>query len=403
MTLSLDGPRRDLHRLTVAGLPGLGQPAPAMSEAKAIAELHECVRSEIRAAGGAIPFSRFMDLALYTPGLGYYERSARPVGRGGDFYTSVSVGPVFGELLAFRYAEWLAPIAASNVPPEPLQIVEAGAHDGRLARDILGWLQTWRPALVKNIEYWIVEPSAARREWQVETLRDFARQVRWVGDLAALPPVHGVVFANELLDAFPVHRVGWDAQAKTWFEWGVTETSDRFAWARLDTPPPSSAVPELPEALRPILPDGFSTETCPAAEQWWQRAAKKLACGQLLALDYGLERLDFFAPQRFGGTLRAYCRHRPAEDVLARPGEQDITAQVNFTALRQAGEAAGLQTETFTRQGRWLTGITGRIGNPAVGFAAWDSTRVRQFQTLTHPEHLGHAFSVLVQGRKSPQ
>ena len=122
----------------------------------------------------------------------------------------------------------------------------------------------------------------------------------------------------------------------------------------------------------------------------------------MLTLDYGLEASEFFLPQRANGTLRGYHRHRFADDVLAQPGEQDLTAQVNFTALQLAGEAAGLRTEAFARQSQWLTGVMARTGETPSGFASWDTARVRQFQTLTHPEHLGRAFSVLVQRRDRP-
>lgn len=382
-----------------------------MSEAKASAEMSEVIHAEIRAAGGVISFARFMELALYAPGLGYYERAAQVVGREGDFYTSVSVGPVFGELLAFQFAEWMA--ADSS-----FQIVEVGAHDGRLARDILGWLRQWRPALAGAMEYWIVEPSPIRRGWQTETLAPFAGQVRWAsaipdsnGSAAAnlrslishLPLIRGVLFANELLDALPVHRLGWDAAAHAWFEWGVTAQADGLEWSRLVLPPVSAIVPVLPDELLAVLPDGFSTEACPVATDWWRNAAQALVEGRLLTFDYGLEDAEFFLPQRAGGTLRGYHRHRFADHVLAHPGDQDLTAQVNFTAVQHAGEAAGLSTEVFTRQSHWLTGIMARTGAVPNAFESWNAQRIRQFQTLTHPEHLGRAFSVLVQRRVTAQ
>ena len=139
------------------------------------------IRSEAAACGGVLPFVRFMELALYAPELGYYERGRAVVGRGGDFYTSASVGPVFGELLAFRFARWQAeddgPAGGAS------QIIEAGAHDGRLARDILAWLRSWRPALAGRIRYTLCEPSPVRRAWQAETLAGFSGQVDWIRDI----------------------------------------------------------------------------------------------------------------------------------------------------------------------------------------------------------------------------
>jgi SAM-dependent MidA family methyltransferase len=361
-------------------------------------ELAQRLVAEIAAAGGAIPFARFMERALYEPDLGYYERDRRVVGKRGDFYTSVSVGPLFGELLAFQFADWLSALPGAAESAVRFQLVEAGAHDGRLARDILSFLSQWQPELAVRLDYWIVEPSPARQAWQRETLAAFGDQVRWFGAVDELPPVRGVILSNELLDAFPVHRLGWDAARHRWFEWGVGAEGQTFRWCRLAER--TVPAPELPAELLAVLPDGFTTEICPAAEAWWRRAAERLVAGRLFTADYGLEAPEFFLPQRANGTLRAYARHRFAEDVLAEPGTQDLTAHVNFSALQAAGEAAGLTTEVFTRQRRFLTDILAATQRPGARFPAWDSPRVRQFQTLTHPEHLGRAFAVLTQVRR---
>jgi SAM-dependent MidA family methyltransferase len=360
-------------------------------------ELRRLIREAIAGAGGAIPFARFMELALYAPGLGYYERGRQAVGKRGDFYTSVSVGPLFGELVAFQFANWLAGLDG------PVQIAEAGAHDGKLAADILPWLKRFQPALFDRLEYVIAEPSPARREWQATRLASVAGKVRWTDGFAP-DSLRGIIFTNELIDAMPVHRLGWDAAKRAWFEWGVAAAADGFAWCRREHPPAPdllALLPGLPAELQAVLPDGFSTEVSPAATAWWRHAAAALSEGWLVTADYGLLADEFFLPQRSAGTLRGYYQHRFADDLLARPGEQDLTAQVNFSALRQAGENAGLHTEAFVSQRQWLTQIMGRTGQHPGDFAPWDSARVRQFQTLTHPEHLGRAFSVLVQRRGS--
>jgi SAM-dependent MidA family methyltransferase len=373
----------------------------------------ENIRAEI-VQHGAIPFARFMELALYCPLCGYYEKKPDTPGRRGDYYTSVSVGPLFGQLLAFRFAAWLERL---RTPHPRLHIVEAGAHDGRLARDILTWLRTRRPELFARLDYRILEPSAQRRAWQGETLREFAAQVQWLPDplaagasetdavqAGAAGPICGVIFSNELLDAFPVHRLGWDARQRRWFEWGVTWRDGRFAWTRLETPDAEAWIAgffgPLPAALLDALPDGFTTEVCPDAVVWWRRAAGRLQCGKLLTLDYGLEAREFLRPERAHGTLRAYRRHQHAADPLADPGEQDLTAHVNFTALERAGESAGLKTEALLAQSQFLTDIAAEAWQPASGFGPWDAAATRQFQTLTHPEHLGRAFRVLIQSRE---
>ena len=354
---------------------------------------------------GSIPFARFMELALYCPNFGYYERIDGSPGRKGDFFTSVSVGPLFGELLAAQFAEWGRGIVDCGLRIADWQILEAGAHDGRLAVDILRWLKVNRPEHSRSLEYWILEPSSLRQKSQRETLGDLAGSVRWFTSWSDLPPtgVHGVIFANELLDAVPVHRLGWDAASQKWFEWGVVCAGDEFSWTKMPVAMNdnlwNSALRTPHFALMEVLPDGFTTEVCPAAAEWWREAARALKIGKLLTFDYGLSAEQFFTPERREGTLRAYYQHRQNNDLLARLGEQDLTAQVNFTAIREAGEREGLKTETFTSQGQFLVRVVETIGRDNPGATEWPSSRVRQFQTLTHPEHLGHSFQVLVQMR----
>ena len=381
----------------------------------------------------AIPFTRFMQLALYCPVYGYYEKEEDTIGRRGDYYTSVSVGPLFGGLLAFQFAAWLeeghrarnGTHSRREAEAQTAQIVEAGAHNAQLARDILTWLRERRAAWFPRLEYWIVEPSARRQEWQKRTLAEFGDHVRWAGTLAGLgsasssqrgpsPPdtrhpdsVCGIIFANELLDAMPVQRLGWDAKRRVWFEWGVALQGDRFVWTRLAdysaSRTPASPAPALDPRLSALLPDGFSIELCPLAAAWWRSAASALRQGKLLTLDYGRTAEQLLAPGNTEGTLRAYRCHRPGADVLADPGEQDITAHVDFTAIQAAGESAGLETEAFLTQAQFLTRVAARAWESQDSFGPWTQERTRQFQTLTHPEHLGRPFRVLVQKRARPQ
>jgi len=355
------------------------------------------IREEI-SKSGAISFARFMELALYCPETGYYERKKDNVGRRGDFITSVSVGSLFGELLAFQFAEWLAELPAAEGRPA---MVEAGAHDARLARDILTWLGTHRAELFDGMEYVIVEPSPNRRRWQEETLAGFSSKVRWVAQLAELKPrpvAAGVIFSNELLDAFPVHRFGWSAAKRAWFEWGVALSGDEFCWSQMPAPALPAFIAELPAPLLDVLPDNYVVESDPAAEQWWRDAAEILVHGKLVTVDYGYAGDEIISPARHQGTLRAYHQHQVSDDLLANVGEQDLTAHVNFSALQKAGEAAGLRASQFCTQPQFLTRILQKSMSEN-SFAALDMKQVRQFQTLTHPDHLGHAFRVLVQER----
>lgn len=341
-------------------------------------------------------FARFMELALYQPEHGYYEQPASSLGKRGDYFTSVSVGPLFGSLWAGQFAEWAGPSR-----DQPLIWLEAGAHDGRLAADFLMALKQQQPDCWERMEYWVLEPSARRRKWQEEALQRWHPKVKWFTDWAALPAtgVRGVVFSNELLDAFPVHRLGWSQKSASWFEWGVTWECGRFGWIPMPGNPEVAAeLRDVPPELLAVLPDGFMVDLCPAATLWWEEAARRLRSGWLVAVDYGLTAEQWFAPGRANGTLRAYTGHHLATDVLARPGEQDLTADVNFTALIKAGERMGLRLDTFASQSQFLTRIAAQMWAAGV---AWDAGQARQFQTLIHPEHLGRAFHVLVQGRRA--
>jgi SAM-dependent MidA family methyltransferase len=377
---------------------------PRPGRAGIMSELHDIIAAEARERG-VISFARFMELALYCPKFGYYEREDTAPGRRGDFYTSVSVGGLFGELLAFRFARWLG-----ELPPGRRQIVEAGAHDGRLALDILLWLREHRPELVKGVEYWILEPSAGRRERQRKTLGEMWAKVRWFQSWDSVPygGVNGVIFSNELLDAMPVHRLGWDALNKKWFEWGVSVEEDNFVWSPMSVPPRLLGLGGLAEIPGPPLldlPVGFSTEVSEAAYIWWTQASVALKSGKLVTFDYGLEAPEFLLPQRKDGTLRAYSRHHVDTDLLAFPGEKDLTAHVNFTMVEDTGERIGLVTDTFQSQEQFLVGILAEAqATGGLKEGTWTGARTRQFQTLTHPEHLGRAFRVLVQSRPaSPQ
>jgi SAM-dependent MidA family methyltransferase len=373
---------------------------------QAMNALAEIIHDEA-ARRGVLPFARFMELALYHPALGYYEKPGHSPGRRGDFYTSVSTGELFGQLLACQFAGWLE--AEGGNQKSEVRIVEAGAHDGKLAADILDWLRIHRPKLFDQIEYGIIEPSDRRQEWQRETLKGFSN-VRWFSrfDDSTIQRFNGIIFSNELLDAFPIHRYAWDAGNKKWFEWGVAVEGEKFIWARLENSELPSSIINLPSSLLAVLPDGYTIEASPAAETWWREAAGALARGKLLAIDYGLTADEMFSPTRTRGTLRAYFRHHVTDDLLVNPGEQDLTAHVNFSAIQNAGEHAGLTTEFFGSQAKFLVDILataeknktfGELVASKRSEGGWNAKQTRQFQTLTHPEHLGRAFRVLIQSR----
>lgn len=360
-------------------------------------QLLEIISTEIKKRG-AISFEEFMRLALYCPVYGYYEKEEDTIGRNGDYYTSVSVGNLFGELLAFQFAEWLA---ACQSETRPVQIVEGGAHRGDLARDILIWVRDHRPELFQRLQYLIIEPSSTRRKWQGDALSQFSN-VQWLSHITPhASRFQGIIFANELLDAMPVRRFGWDARKKAWAEWGVTLENGRLAWTSLDHKDlegTQQLLFESDENLLSVLPDDFTIERCHEAEAWWQNAAYALERGKLMTIDYGMTTHELIWPERKDGTLRGYYCHHPTGDLLANPGEQDLTAHVNFSELIATGERNGLKTETFETQAQFLTRIVARAWK-GENVESWSSSRARQFQTLTHPEHLGRSFRVLVQSR----
>lgn len=361
--------------------------------------------------GGPLPFDRFMALALYEPGLGYYEREAGTIGREGDFFTSVSVGSCFGEMLAFRFAGWLEELEAGTV-----WLIEAGAHDGRLMADILAWLDRWRPRLGSRLACGILEPSPRRRAWQQARLEPCRDRIRWFasfGELAHEAP-RGILFANELLDALPVRRFEWRAKAGGWQESSVglapVGTGDTagpaFRWEHRPMPSGAGSADrwlrrqlDLARDLAPALPDGFVWEHGAFAIEWWRQAADCMREGWLLTLDYGELEGGAFLPERPQGTLRAFAGHRQTPDLLNAPGTRDLTADVDFALIRQSGEDAGWTTAAYTTQGRFLTEIAAEMTMSLEAVPRLDAGRRRQLLTLVHPEHLGQRFKVLVQHR----
>lgn len=328
-------------------------------------------------------FDRFMEQALYHPRHGYYSSGRARIGRRGDFYTSVSVSALFGELLARQFAEMWEALDC----PKPFGLVEAGAHNGRLAADILGWLSKNRPDVFAVSQYIVVEPSALLRRAQRRTLFNAMRSmnsgVRWIRDIQEIPPrsLLGCIFANELLDAFPVRRV--TLRRGKWRELCVTWLNKRFQFV-LGHPARFS----LPN--RSYLREGYTTEFCPAAEKWVQTAARRLLRGWIWLLDYGYEQAEYYAPHRSDGTLLCYYQHRLNNESLARVGLQDITAHVNFTAAARAASKAGATVVGLTDQQHFVVAAAKKI------LDALDPQQIGAFKTLMHPEHLGRAMKLLV-------
>jgi len=336
------------------------------------------LRAEI-ARRGPIPFRDFMERALYHPEHGYYSSGRAAIGRGGDFFTNVSVGPLFGRLLAVQFEEMRQHLGG----PEDFTIVEQGAHDGAFAFDVLSHLRG-------SLRYVIVEPSARARAAQQTRLGVFAESVSWVPSLAELPPFTGVHFSNELIDAFPVHLVTWTGAE--WFERHVAVAGDAFVFT--DAPLSSAALRERLARL-PAVPPGYVTEVNLAAPEWLDQLAPKLQRGWLLAIDYGYPRDEFYRPDRLDGTLSAYADHQRERNPLARPGEIDLTAHVDFTTLAEHAISLGLDLAGFTDQHHLMVGLSQLHFPDEPATTPERQKELRALQTLMHPTLMGRVFKAI--------
>jgi len=340
---------------------------------------------------GPITFARYMELALYHPIHGYYATTVERTGRSGDFYTSVSVGPVFGRLLGV----WLADIFEAMGRPTDFTVVEQGAAQGHLAADVLAGLARDFPALFERISYVIVEPLPLLEKTQRQTLSVHAGRLCWVSRLQDLAPIVGCFISNELVDAFPIHKVCRTPEG--WAEQRVTTTGERFVF--IDTPAEGLELSTLPQNA----PEGFTTELNPSACHWIKTIASLLLRGAVLTIDYGLSREELHAPHRASGTLRAYRRHQRYDDPLrAQPGTCDITAHVDFTSLAETAAECGLETAAFCDQHHLLVQLFQALLEHTKDEACLSPAERRGFTTLMHPETMGTQFKAIAFTRGIP-
>jgi SAM-dependent MidA family methyltransferase len=345
------------------------------------------IREEIEQRG-PIPFRRFMELALYHPELGYYPTGKNRVGKEGDFLTSVSTGSLFGRLLAHSFIDTWEQIGR----PEPFDLVEIGANHGQLFGDVAQAIAQIAPDLFAIARFRIVEPFPKLREIQQEHLR--GNKVEWSINLQELADesVTGVIWSNELFDSLPVHRL--QKFPHGWAEAYVSHGEEGFGWTvGTTTYDPADAPAGFPAWSD--LADGFTTELWPHADFWQGELARVLARGRVVTIDYGFPATELYASHRKSGTLQAYHRHKRTNNLLARAGEQDITAHVNFTALIESGKKAGLGEMCFMTQERFLMNVLKTM--PPADLERWSASEKKQFNTLVHPDMLGHVFKVLIQ------
>jgi SAM-dependent MidA family methyltransferase len=323
----------------------------------------EELRAEIAAAGGWLSFARYMEITLRA----YYGRGEYQFGAQGDFVTAPELGRVFGRTLARQLAELEGPI------------LEFGAGSGALAEVLTQELDR---------QYLILETSAALRARQAARL---GRKVQFIDRLPEA--FRGVVIANEVVDALPAHAVGWRDE-------GIVERGVGFAGKLIWREEPASGA--VLEAAKEIdVPAPYDSEIGLAARAWMRTAAERLESGTIFVIDYGFPSSEYYHPQRSMGTLMCHARHRAHSDPFERPGEQDITAHVDFSSLAQAAHAAGLEVLGYTTQAQFLVncGITEVLGQANLENALHYAPIAAEAQVLLSPNEMGELFKVLAVGR----
>jgi SAM-dependent MidA family methyltransferase len=349
--------------------------------------LRQKIEQEIRERG-PIPFSRYMELCLNDPELGYYSRNAEQFGKAGDFYTSSDVHAVFGRLLARQFEEMWRAIGS----PERIEIIELGPGRGLLAQDILGWSEKKFPDFFHALRYVLVESSPALRERINQTLKHHLGSEK--AELTADPPDMGaipvIVFANEFFDALPVEVLSTQGSLR------IEGSDSRFieTWAH-----PSPEEMEFLDRYS-VHPEAYERIEAPlVAQREMGRIAAGINRGFLIAIDYGYTREEQLAG-RHRGTVKAIRQHSVGADPYEAPGEQDITADVNFTALAGAAAKSGMQTSQLVTQSQFLMGI-GEADQFADAFEEChlpqERTKVAlQLKHLVTPAGMGESFHVLI-------
>ncbi len=354
--------------------------------------LARMIRDEIRQRGGWMRFERFMEVALYTPGLGYYSGGRRVLGRtpqdGSDFVTAPELTSLFGQTLATQVIEALE---ATNTD----EVWEFGAGSGALAIQLLGTLGD------RIKRYTIVDLSGTLRDRQhhdiVKAQPELAHKVIWADSLP--DQLEGVIVGNEVLDAMPVHLLTWTGSQ--WLERGVAlaDDTDQAALVWADRPAPEGVRPPTERADHEFVP-GTVVETHGQAEAFVATLAQRMTRGAAFFIDYGFPEAEYYHPQRTGGTLMCHHGHQSDPDPLSRVGEKDITAHVNFTGIALAGQEEGWEVLGYTTQGRFLTncGLLAQIGTRLgdnSGTSAEDFKTRAAAQMLITEHEMGELFKVI--------
>jgi SAM-dependent MidA family methyltransferase len=341
----------------------------------------------------SISFAAFMQKALYDPEQGYYSSGRVRIGKEGDFFTNVSVGNIYGKVIAL----FIQDLWESLGRPKPFSIVEQGAHDGKLALDILEGLQEYRE-LFECIHYHIVEPFLVNQKRQEEHLKKF-HNIFWVSQTEALPEFEGIHFSNELLDAFPIDLLSWSGHE--WLEKRVVpHGEDHFSW--ITTPITQQELHAIAAKLPSNLSPGFLWEVRLGMESWLQEIGSRMKRGMILIADYGYAGAQRFASYRAEGSIASYHGHRRYDNPLEEAGKRDITAHVDFTSLASIALQHEWQLLGFSDQHHFIMGAAEEWLRTFEGKRLNATTQhdFRLLQTLLHPETMGRQFQFLGLGKK---
>jgi SAM-dependent MidA family methyltransferase len=357
-------------------------PVPSDEALEQSAALVAAIRSAIERAGGWLDFARYMELALYAPGLGYYSGGSTKLGAAGDFVTAPELGRSFGRALALTLDAELAALGAHDV-------VELGAGSGALAAQLLDTFAK----LGRDVRYSILEPSADLRQRQQRVLASYGDRVQWLDRLPETP-LAAVVVGNEVLDALPVMR--FEIERGEPKALGVVAREEGIGWGAGRTMPElTAAVRHLEAALQRPLPNGYRSELCVLLPGWFRALSAVLERGSLLLADYGLVRSEYYHEQRADGTLVCHYRQRVHGDPFLYPGLQDITAWVDFSACAEAAAAAGFEVAGFTTQGHYLLNVLAALP-PELAVDLQSPREQSALKTLILPGEMGERFKVLL-------
>ena len=362
-------------RPTTLRLPDDKLPPPDAQALAASRALLERIGTELVASGNWMSFARYMERVLYEPGLGYYASGARKLGTGGDFVTAPELSPLFGRTLARKVAQVLQPGDA---------ILEFGAGSGALAASVLKEI---------SVPYFVLETSSDLRQRQRELLGD---SVQWLDRLPER--FKGVMLANEVVDAMPVHALAWTLDGV--LERGVCANEGQLAWC--DRAAEGLVLSESEQIKLELPPSGrYESELALAARAWMRTLGQCLERGALLVIDYGFPAHEYFHPQRSMGTLACHYRHHVHGDPFYLPGLQDVTAHVDFSALARAADEPGLELLGYTSQAQFLIncGITDLLAAEDPADAKRYLPAAAAAQKLLSPAEMGELFKVLAVGK----